>query len=247
MTTILFPDEYVEKWMELDPTSDELERFLMEVQAARESGEKANYRQPGFVSAATVKLLRQYHIKDDTLRDIILRSQTGKPPDDWPEGLKRTTPGYLLRLMDEDSVRRNKAANRYGHPRFYELLEQMAATHDRKGRDYTSHRNGSDPLANYRELEECGVPAYVALVSRLGDKWNRIKSLLPHRGRNRSVADETLIDTHIDSAVQHLFCVIFLEEEARVYAAANPTTMAEECSDTGVPASPSGGVGSGSL
>ena len=94
-----------------------------------------------------------------------------------------------------------------GHPRFYELLEEIAELHARKNSDYATNE---EPLSNLKRCERIGIPAWKGIIVRLEDKWDRIEKLAV-KGEP-SVVEETIIDTLKDSAVYALLCIVLLEE-----------------------------------
>ncbi len=98
-----------------------------------------------------------------------------------------------------------------GHPRFYELLEEMKRIHDRKNSDYS--KKGS-PLSNFLLAEDLGIPAWVGVLVRISDKYSRITSLTSKalEGNEPSVTDESLRDTLIDMANYSLLAIILLED-----------------------------------
>ena len=96
---------------------------------------------------------------------------------------------------------------RKGHPRFYELLEQIADLHERKNSDYAED---NDPLSNLRQCKQIGLPAWKGVIVRLMDKWDRTKRLTI-KGE-AAVKSETLTDTLMDTAVYSLLCIVLLEE-----------------------------------
>lgn len=102
-----------------------------------------------------------------------------------------------------------KLPDRKGHPRFYELLEEMADLHSRKNAHYTA---GQEHFANIRESERFDIPAWKGCLIRMGDKWNRIISIA--KGQ-KGLVDETTKDTLMDMAVYSLICIILLEENEK--------------------------------
>ena len=110
---------------------------------------------------------------------------------------------------DQNKLPEIKMPDRKGHPRFYELLEEMADLHSRKNAHYTA---GQEHFANIRESERFDVPAWKGCLIRMGDKWNRIISIA--KGQ-KGVADETTKDTLMDMAVYSLICIILMEENER--------------------------------
>lgn len=103
----------------------------------------------------------------------------------------------------------NKPRN--GHPRFYEILDQMRDTHDRKNSDYASV---GDPLSNLKMSEEIGIPGYVGNFIRMGDKWSRLTQLMKkaQHGEGPAVKGESMKDTLQDLAVYCMLEIILLEE-----------------------------------
>lgn len=95
---------------------------------------------------------------------------------------------------------------RYGHPRFYELLESMADMHSRKNFNYAET---GDPLSNLRSSEMIGIPAHLGTMVRLGDKWCRLVQLM--KGK-KDVVGESMRDTLMDLSVYCLLEIILLEE-----------------------------------
>jgi hypothetical protein len=94
-----------------------------------------------------------------------------------------------------------------GHPRFNELLIELSELHARKNSDYS----GDNPLANLKECENYGVPAWKGVLIRLSDKYSRIRSIV--KKGSISVKDESLIDTLRDQAVYSLLAIILMEED----------------------------------
>lgn len=82
-----------------------------------------------------------------------------------------------------------------GHPRFYELIEQMKELHDRKNANYAEDTN---PLSNFQECVKFGVPAHLGTMVRMSDKWSRLTQLM--KGKKDEVG-ESIKDTLMDMAV----------------------------------------------
>lgn len=95
---------------------------------------------------------------------------------------------------------------RHGDPRFYALLEEIAALHSGKSHDYTP---AGDPLANFKRAERFGVPAWKGALIRMGDKFGRLEQL---GGNGKTPANESMRDTLIDLAVYALLCVLLLDD-----------------------------------
>lgn len=95
----------------------------------------------------------------------------------------------------------------HGHPRFYELLQEMGELHSRKNHDYS----GDDPLSNLKSSVEIGIPAWKGILVRLMDKWARLKGFA--KKGILEVKDESIRDTLMDNAVYSLLCIIIYEED----------------------------------
>lgn len=95
----------------------------------------------------------------------------------------------------------------YGHPRFYELLEELKELHSNKNRDYSGE---VDPLRNLRSVEAMGLPAWKGVVVRLTDKLNRLWSF--SQKEEYAVKDESLVDTLKDTAVYAILGIVLYEE-----------------------------------
>lgn len=95
----------------------------------------------------------------------------------------------------------------YGHPRFYEILLDMASLHSRKNHDYASTEN---PLSNFYLTLKMGIPSWKGVVVRLGDKWSRLAAFA--RTDTLAVKDEPIVDTFTDNAVYSILGRILFEE-----------------------------------
>lgn len=94
---------------------------------------------------------------------------------------------------------------RHGDPRFYMLLNEIAALHSRKSYDYTPAGN---PLANFHRSERFGVPAWKGALVRIGDKMGRLEQL----SSGKEPENESMRDTLVDTAVYALLTVLLLED-----------------------------------
>lgn len=101
-----------------------------------------------------------------------------------------------------------------GHPRFHELLAEMAKTHVAKGSDYS---NPDDILSNLRTCEQIGVPAWKGALVRLLDKVERIKNLARKEdaSENPAVSDESFEDSLMDLGSYSLLVRILREQRKR--------------------------------
>ena len=96
---------------------------------------------------------------------------------------------------------------RYGHPRFYEMLTEMGETHSAKNHDYAGQ---ADPLANFKECERVGIPAHIGCFIRMQDKYMRIANFI--KSGKVLVKGESVHDTLKDLSVYSCLMRILLEE-----------------------------------
>lgn len=94
-----------------------------------------------------------------------------------------------------------------GHPRFYEIIEQMKDLHDKKNANYADDKN---PLSNLQECVKFGVPAHLGTMVRMSDKWSRLTQLI--QGKKDEVG-ESIKDTLMDMAVYCILEIILIEEK----------------------------------
>ena len=99
-----------------------------------------------------------------------------------------------------------------GHPRYYEIIEELKELHSRKNSDYAS---AGDPLSNLRACEKLGIDPFTGVMIRFQDKWDRLIELTKKKleGEGPAVKDESIIDTLMDNAVYSVLAIILLEEE----------------------------------
>ena len=95
-----------------------------------------------------------------------------------------------------------------GHPRFYELLDEIRDLHDSKNADYSK---SGDPLSNFRLCGAFGIPPWKGALVRMSDKWSRLTELA--NGKAQKVIDEKITDTLMDLAVYALLMIILWEED----------------------------------
>jgi hypothetical protein len=94
---------------------------------------------------------------------------------------------------------------RHGDPRFYALLEEIAALHSRKNHDYAKN---DEPLSNFHRSTALGVEPWRGVLVRMSDKWSRIEQL----SGGKVAQNESLRDSLIDLAVYALIDVLLLED-----------------------------------
>jgi len=95
----------------------------------------------------------------------------------------------------------------YGHPRFYELIEEMKQIHSDKNHDYAGD---NDPLANFKASKRIGIDPFIGANIRLQDKVARIENFI--KTGEFKVKGESLKDTYIDLANYALLSLILFEE-----------------------------------
>lgn len=89
--------------------------------------------------------------------------------------------------------------------KFNRLLEELKKIHDAKSHDYAKDE---DPLSNLRECEKMGVPAWVGVLIRMGDKMSRLQQLT----RKKPKVKESIKDNLMDLAVYSLLAIILYEK-----------------------------------
>lgn len=109
-------------------------------------------------------------------------------------------PGDAVSYIDASGPRR------FGDPRFYKLLDEIATLHSDKNHDYSP---SNDPLHNFRRTNRIGVEPYIGILCRMVDKWSRIEELSKC---GKIAKNESLRDSLIDNAVYSLIAVLLLEE-----------------------------------
>jgi hypothetical protein len=116
-----------------------------------------------------------------------------------------STPADFTGDLETHVVNEDVPTYRHGDPRFYTLLNEIAALHSRKSYDYTP---AGDPLANFHRAERFGVPAWKGALVRIGDKLGRLEQL----ASGKEPANESMRDTLVDTAVYALLTVLLLED-----------------------------------
>ena len=96
---------------------------------------------------------------------------------------------------------------RQGHPRFFELVDEIIDLQSRKNSNYA---NSANPLSNFMECEALGIDAFKGALVRMSDKWSRIKQL--STGAPDAVG-ESIIDTLRDLSVYSLIAIILYEQQ----------------------------------
>lgn len=109
-------------------------------------------------------------------------------------GTEVDTPAVVARIDDLIDLSRYS----YSNPKFDEWLRHIGDLHDRKNRGYAGSVE-NDPLHNFRQSEQFGVPMFVGIAVRLSDKFSRFYSLMK-RSENDQVG-ESLYDLADDIGV----------------------------------------------
>jgi len=94
-----------------------------------------------------------------------------------------------------------------GHPRVYELFEELANIHERKSMDYDGPDN---PLASMRGAERFGISPWVGVMRRIDEKWGRAVNMVTAPA---ATVDEAMVDTLKDIAVYAMIAIVLKEEE----------------------------------
>jgi len=107
----------------------------------------------------------------------------------------------------------------WGDPTFYEIIVKACKLHELKNRGYAGKRN---PLANFYECEDFGVPAWKGCIVRMSDKWSRMKTLIKERNDPTLIAAkemESLEDTIFDLGIYSFIELVLLKKvkSKRVY------------------------------
>lgn len=95
--------------------------------------------------------------------------------------------------------------------RFLQLLNEIAALHERKNAGYAGLDN-PDHWANFRYSELIGIPAELGCFVRLSDKYIRASNLIKNSKNDQ--AGESLRDTLIDLAAYALIAICLIEERS---------------------------------
>lgn len=101
---------------------------------------------------------------------------------------------------DTEEFSDGKGRTRHGMPAFYNLLTEMAETHDKKSHDYASN---NDPSGNYHFAGKLAIlfahsPEDAGFVGRLGEKMYRLANL---QKDGKEPQNESIEDTERDIAV----------------------------------------------
>lgn len=156
---------------------------------------------------------------DDVITDDnFWENVTGKP--NTP--VKKSSSEVLKHNIYQNESRFKTPRTRFGHPRFYELLEEMAQTHSSKNHDYSAIE---DPLSNFKEVAEfADISPYKVVMVNIGMKISRLKNLMLH---SPEVKTETVRDTLKDLSVYALLAQIVDEVLGQGNVKKDKTTKTE--------------------
>ena len=103
---------------------------------------------------------------------------------------------------------------RYGHPKFYKILEEMAELHSRKNYQYATDK---DPLSNFksagRMVEKLFKPNInIPLATALVYMSKQIDGVINLVGESKTDTIEALEDKLMDIVVYAILCMILSEE-----------------------------------
>lgn len=92
-----------------------------------------------------------------------------------------------------------------GSPTFDAVLDELAAMHAKKNKDYG---RAADPYANVRGSQEWGIPPWVGAMVRANDKVKRLQKF----AQTGELANEGAEDSLIDLAVYSIIGLILYRE-----------------------------------
>ena len=94
---------------------------------------------------------------------------------------------------------------RHGNPHFFEVLEELASMHEKKGKDYGT---GQDPLANVRASVNWGIPDWVGTMVRANDKIIRLQNA----AKGSTLVNEGIEDSLLDLASYAIIALVLYRE-----------------------------------
>ena len=95
-----------------------------------------------------------------------------------------------------------------GTPSFDAILDELAAMHAKKNKDYG---RATDPYANVRGSQEWGIPPWVGAMVRATDKVKRLQKF----AQTGSLENEGVEDSLIDLAVYALIALDLYREQGQ--------------------------------
>ena len=97
-----------------------------------------------------------------------------------------------------------------GHPRYYEIIEEIKDIHSRKNHDYAKD---DDPLSNLKGSVRINIPPAVACWIRIQDKISRAEEYFK---KGKFEVNESIHDTLNDLANYAILCRVLLEDAVAV-------------------------------
>lgn len=110
-----------------------------------------------------------------------------------------------------------------GTERFWQVLADMYRMHCRKSKDYGTD---GDLYANCRSSEAYGIPAWLGVSIRIGDKEQRVQSFAV----KGELANESIEDSLLDSAVYNVIRLVLYRE--RQTGNTNPESGTQSVGET---------------
>ncbi|SRR5260221_14608129 len=92
---------------------------------------------------------------------------------------------------------------------YLKLLEDMASLHQRKSAGYVG--SNPDVWSNFRECADFGIDPIDGIITRMSDKWSRLKSLFKNPSNDQ--VNESIEDTLMDLSAYSLILICMLREE----------------------------------
>lgn len=129
-----------------------------------------------------------------TCRDCSCITSVLAQPDEWST-MFATAPAELPGPGLEERIER--------------IFEELVDLGHKKNADYSAHGDH----ANLYVSEQFGIPAWLGVLIRMGDKWERIVSLTPKVLEQETPHFESFEDTLRDLANYSVICLALREEE----------------------------------
>lgn len=101
-------------------------------------------------------------------------------------------------------------------PTFQEIMQELNAMQDRKGKDYGSE---DDPLANICDSATFGIAPWVSAMIRANDKMARIKTFI----KKGSLENEKVKDSLVDLAVYTIHALRLYRQQRHYFGTENET------------------------
>ena len=112
-----------------------------------------------------------------------------------------------------------ESLKKHGHPRFYEILEELAGLHSRKNRDYATQ---ADPLQNFRRVAEWAksygmiTPNFESMKIAIIYMLKQLDAAFKLIRDNQEGKVEGVPERLKDVAVYSILCMILYEENEKI-------------------------------